>query len=209
MKVWIGPYTDWIGPYQIADWLENLCVLERDRKAIGDWLAKTWVMDFCQWIASKKKRLVYIKADNYDSWNADVTMAMLVLPIMKDLKKNKQGAGFIDDADVPEELRSTNAPPKENDWDTDDNWFKRYEWVMDEVIWALEQMQPDVEWDEQYWIVHPEIDWTVYPEDEGKNAVPLRWQVEGKCDWDGRKAHSERIDNGLRLLGTYWRNFWD
>ena len=45
--------------------------------------------------------------------------------------------------DVPEELRSTSAPPKENDYDTDDNHFKRWEWILNEMIWAFAQKLDD------------------------------------------------------------------
>ena len=209
MRVYIGPYKDFIGVYQIADWLENLCILERDRDAIAEWLSNTWVNDFCLWVERRRKRTVYIKTDRYDCWNADTTMAMMILPIFKDLKRQKHGAGFIADEDVPEELRSTNAEPKENDWDTDSNWFKRFDWVLDEVIWALEQTQPGYDWEDQYWITHPELDLDEYPEDEGKTAVPVRWKVPGECDWEGRKAHGDRIANGFRLMGTYWGCWWD
>jgi hypothetical protein len=34
------------------------------------------------------------------------------------IKKDKHGAPFVDDEDVPEELKSTSAPPKENEYDT-------------------------------------------------------------------------------------------
>ena len=51
----------------------------------------------------------------------DHTLAMIIVPMLKQLKETKHGAPFVDDEDVPEELKSTSAPAKENDWDTDDN----------------------------------------------------------------------------------------
>ena len=43
MKVYIGPYRDWIGPYQIADKIPFLSEDTRDK--IGDWLSSTWIND--------------------------------------------------------------------------------------------------------------------------------------------------------------------
>lgn len=37
-------------------------------------------------------------------------------------------------------LRSTEAPPTKHEWDTDDNFFKRWEWIMDEMIWTFDQI---------------------------------------------------------------------
>jgi len=164
MKVYIGPYKNWVGPYQIA---EALCFWAKpvkdeydfERKPdwvhnFGTWLShgttdekitdskdapKTWLLKLCQWVESKRNRRSYIKIDKYDTWSMDHTLAMIVLPMLKQLQATKHGAPGVDDEDVPEglNLRSTEAPPKENEWDTDENWHKRWDWVMDEMIFAL------------------------------------------------------------------------
>ena len=59
MKVSIGPYTNWIGPYQIANKIPFLS--EDAREKVGDWLAKTWVNDLCEWIHSKKHRNIKVR----------------------------------------------------------------------------------------------------------------------------------------------------
>jgi hypothetical protein len=208
MRAKIGNYKYFFGPYQIADWLEHFCVLERDRERIGDWLAETWVNGFCEWIYNKRKRKISIKLDRWDHWNADKTMSILILPILKNLRIHKHGAGMVADEDVPEEFRSTSAPPKQNEWDLDDNHFKRYEWMLDEVIWALEQMQPNNDWEEQF---HSGNIDTFFEKIEGSVCSELKHGPNHthKFDVEGYRAYSNRIDNGLRLMGTYWRTFWD
>lgn len=156
-----------------------------------------------------KERKVDIRIDKWDTWSMDSTLAMIILPMLKQLRDTKHGAPCVDDEDVPEELRSTSAPPKEEEWHTDGNHFKRWDWVLDEMVWAFEQIQPDCDWESQYWRVHPELDLDDYPEDEGKDIIPVRWKVEGDCDWDGMKAHSKRIEKGLILFGKYFRSLWD
>lgn len=155
----------------------------------------------------KKKRKVKIKIDKFDTWSMDHTLAMIIHPMLKQLKKTKHGAPCVDDDDVPEELKSTTAPPKKNEWDTDSNHFKRWDYVLDEMIWTFKQLKRDNE--KNFWIVEPELDLTSYPEDEGKDIIPIRWKVEGEMDQEAYEAHWTRIDNGTRLFGKYYRSLWD
>ena len=55
MKVYIGPYKNWIGPYQIADLLQYIGFSEDTCHKIGERLSKTFLNTICLWIDSKKK----------------------------------------------------------------------------------------------------------------------------------------------------------
>jgi hypothetical protein len=88
---------------------------------------------------------------------------------------------------VPEELRSTSAPAKENEWDIDDNHHKRWEWVMDEMIWAFEQVIDDGS-EESFFNV---------------SEKPYVY------DREGHTKHSERIQRGTMLFGKYYQGLWD
>lgn len=203
MKVYIGPFNRFWGIYQI---LELFPILERDRDAIYDYLENSKLNTFLNWIYQKRNRNIFIKIDNYDVWNADDTMARIILPIMKQLKEQKQGYGFIDDLDVPEELRSYNAGPKEHEYDWDDNAEKRYEWVLNEIIWAFENIV-DENWEDQFHTGH--ID-HVWEKCENSNLSELKHGPNHthKFDVEGYKAYSARIDNGTTLFGKYFRTFW-
>ena len=109
MKVYIGPYTTWLGPYQIADKIPFIS--EDTRNKIGDWLANTWVNDFCNWLESKKQRKVKIRIDNYDTWNMDSTLALIIVPMLKQLRETKHGAPMVDNEDVPSTMRYDDAAP--------------------------------------------------------------------------------------------------
>lgn len=146
-----------------------------------------------------KKRKVKIKIDGYDIWSMDHTLAMIILPMLKKLKKAKCGTPFIDDEDVPDgkNLRSTEAPPKENEWDTDDNFHKRWKYVLKEMIWTFKQLQ-DWKSDSKFYD-HSGVD----------NDANINIQMgQLKVDREGLKKHEERIDNGLRLFGKYFRALW-
>jgi hypothetical protein len=161
--------------------------------------------DTLQWIYNhtinlyldRKHRRVKIRIDNYDTWSMDHTLALIVLPMLKQLKETKHGAPSIDDKDVPKELKSTSAPPQENEWDTDDNHFKRWDYVLDEMIWAFEQKCHD-DWESDY-----------YKFEEGAgDGFPFGYKLVWE-DEKGRKAHQKRISNGLKLFGKYYEGLWD
>jgi hypothetical protein len=137
----------------------------------------------------------------------DVTLAHVIVPMLKQLKETTHGAPYVEDEDVPEHLRSTAAPPKENQWDTDDNYFKRWNYVLDEMIFAFESKL--IEWEDQFWKVQPELDFTEYPADMGQEFTPIRWKTKGDCDWISRDMYAKRIQNGFELFGKYYQGLWD
>ena len=136
--------------------------------------------------------------DEWDSWNADHTLALIAAPLLQQLKKTKHGSGMVDDEDVPEELRSTSAPPKKHEWDTDDNVHLRWEWVLDEMIWALtEHARGD---GDSKFYDHSEVD-------ETGDIMEQVAQI--KCDYEGLDAYNARKQRGFVLFGKYFQNLWD
>ena len=53
----------------------------------------------------RKNKAETIVIDDYDVWNLDCTLALIIVPALKLLKKKKQGAPVVDNEDVPENLR--------------------------------------------------------------------------------------------------------
>ena len=200
MKVYIGPYLNLIGPYQIAEWIPF--ITEAQQFKIGQWLSNTWVNDLCEWIHSKQQRKIKIHIDDYDTWSMDHTLALIILPMLKQLKATKHGSCFINDEDVPSHMRH-------GDPGGYDNWVHyKWDWVLNEMIWAFEQ-KLDNDWEEQYTLQEGELDLSEHPEDEGKEYTELRWKKDFVIDWNGRNAHQERIVNGIRLFGKYYHGLWD
>ena len=117
----------------------------------------------------------------------DHTLGLIIVPMLKQLKATKHGSPFVADVDVPEELRSTSAPEKENEWDVDDNHHKRWDWVMNEMIWAFEQ----------------NIDETSDDHFFDRSVDPYVY------DRDAHLAHMQRVDNGILLFGKYYQGLWD
>ena len=214
MRVYIGPYNNWIGPYQIADFFFERLLGEDRAHAIGEWLGNTWVNDFCQWIYKKKKRNIKVRIDNYDTWSADHTLALIILPVLKKLKEEKHGSPSVDDADVPEHLKSTTAATaKENEWDIDGNHHLRWEYVMDQMIFSFENIVDD-SWEDQF---HTgDIDFTFVNKTPGETdkEKQLHEMVTGPNDThvfdrEGYAVYQARITNGLKLFGKYYQGLWD
>lgn len=208
MRVKIGPYLRWWGPYQLAELLLGNPPQDRygmdyqptwrERMAdkLGDWLAETWVADACQWIHDRRKRQVYVHIDNYDVWNMDSTLRLIIGPMLVKLKEVKHGSGRVDDADVPPHLRSTAAPPVEHDWDIDDNFHARYDWLLDELIWVFTH---DTDVEDSF------HDWS----DVNRN-LPLMEQVsQVRVDHEAQAAYHARVQNAYRLFGKYYQTLWD
>ena len=154
------------------------------------------VYNWINWLVfDRLKQKIKVKIDPWDTWSMDHTLAHIIAPMLKQLNETKFGAGFVDDEDVPEELKSTSAPPKENEWDTDDNHFKRWEYVLNEMTWAFEQKVLD-DWESQYYKF------------ENDPKEPLGMKITWR-DEEGRKKHQERMTNGFRLFGKYYEGLWD
>jgi len=156
-------------------------------------------------------RDIQIHIDDYDVWNMFDTLGLIILPMLKKLRKDKMGApggmeGFKYESNNTWPQSSFDFYP-EDDKLASDAGFKEWDEILDKMIWSFEQIQTD--WEDQYWITHPEIDFEDYPEDEGKETTPLRWKVQGECDWAGRAKHAERIQEGFELLGRFYQNLWD
>ena len=241
MKVYISNYRHhWFSPYTMLDYMffwtdwskcarwKLLQTLEdegREKSAYverPDWCERwsdrlepisrgiNWVLDRIH------PKIDYVKIDKWDTWSMDHTLAHIVLPMLKQLKATKHGSPLVDDEDVPEHLRSTAAPAKENEWDIDDNHFKRWDWVMDEMIYAFE-CQLDDSWEEKYWT--GEWGKTVWKESDHTYPNPVTGVMEKtytmdndgnrECDWDGLKLEQTRINNGFRLFGKYYQGLWD
>ena len=202
MKVYLSKYRyHWISPYTVLEKVFFWREIDYDEPIIDRWSDR--LAPICQGIQKVldfiHPKINYVKIDRWDTWSMDYTLSFIVVPMLKQLKETKHGAPFVDDEDVPEELKSTSAPPKENEWDTDENHFKRWDWALNEMIWAFEQNLDNNS--EEKFFDHAE--WDEKEKDFGKNLHKI------KIDQPGLKAHQDRKANGFRLFGKYYQGLWD
>ena len=144
----------------------------------------------------------------------DHTLALIILPMLIQLKQNKHGVPNEVVVDVGgEDYVSQQSFDfyTETHKESFDKACKRWDDILDKMIWSFEQVLND-DWDEQFWIIKPEIDWDDLTSKEGcdKNGCKeVKWLVKGECDWEGRKRHADRIQEGLELFGKYYQDLWD
>lgn len=215
MKVYINKYrSHWLSPFTILEKVFFWREIDYDEPLIDKWANR--LAPLCQTLQKVldniHPKINYVKIDYWDTWSMDNTLAYIILPMLKQLKKDKQGAPFVDDEDVPEELKSTSAPPKENEYDTDANHFKRWDWAIDEMIFAFECELNDT-WQDKFSSGNHDMQTVACAWDENGKPTMYEW-IKGpndtyKCDYDGMKVVQDRITNGFRLFGKYYQGLWD
>lgn len=229
MKVKIGPYLNWVGPYQIAEkilfWIPKYKTdedyiegrynpaykkyVEPFQKFLAGKDKDTWFAKACQWVHDKKKRKIKVHIDNYDVWSADHTLALIILPTLKKLREVKHGSPLVDIEDVPENLHYTDT----EDWDTqmtfpfynEDGILKVDCDIHTRWNWVLNEMIfafeciVDDSWEEDFNI----------PCEPRKIHSSFDWTMNYTIDYEGMRKVEERIQNGLCLFGKYFRALWD
>lgn len=244
MRVKIGKYKSWLGPFQLAELLCFWAKKEKDEYGIprkpdwvhhfGEWLAygsirpepkpgeiyslfdddrkPTLLYRFLSWIDEKKSRTVSVRIDPWDTWSMDSTLGYIIRPMLRQLKENKNGSPFVDDEDVPEHLRSTSAreltQEEKNTGHVDDNHHLRWEWVIDEMIFAFDSIDggPNEDWEDQF--RSGKIEFLSKKLENGCIELIRGPNDTSEINWDARKAYAERIANGFRLFGKYYQSLW-
>ena len=217
MKVKIGNYpsrlssrvfTDYMqDKYGYVDWPTEYSRFERALRWWEDRLQDFY--NVFNWLYfDRRQQKISVHIDPWDTWSMDHTLSEIVVPMLKQLKHTKHGAPNVDDDDVPAELQSKYAvePGKPELGITDSNWFDRWDWVLDEMIFAFEAKRQD-NWEEQFY----SGDTDIYFEDldNGHSEMKRGPKDTFKVDREGLQAYADRMQNGFRLFGKYYQNLWD
>jgi hypothetical protein len=210
MKIYMNkPKDNWISPYTIIEKAMFWRKIDYDEPIVEFW--NGILSPFCSVLFDIRqffnRDIRYVKIDTWDAWSLDHTLSPIILPILKELKRIKHGAPHIDDEDVPPKLRAnrdarykSNVDPdlhKISD-DVDKKFFERFDYILDEMIWTFEQLSMD------------DHEGQFYDHSKSKKIKDINKSVRAiKIDKVGLRKHNERIDNGLRLFGKYYRTLWD
>jgi len=134
---------------------------------------------------TKKKRKIKVRIDNYDTWNAGDTLALIAAPLLRKwLEAKLCGAPRTDFKDVPKRLRPKGSKQKLKEikasFETDKFYFDRWKWIVGEMLFALESAHNN--WEDKYY---------------------------ASKDYDSMRVIEKRIANGYRLFGKYFQALWD
>jgi hypothetical protein len=156
----------------------------------------------------RKNRKINIKIHDYDTWNLDDTLALIIAPALKKFKENHQG--------VPDEFSRPGGNDNESQQLSFDFYKETYDWAFEEkqkgweetldlMIWAFEQYTSD--WESQFWSGESDL---VFEENESG----LTRMVSGPnhtMTWDKKsyKEHYEKIMLGISYFAKYYGSLWD
>lgn len=230
-KSWFGPYQlaellcfwakdveDEYGMKSKPDWVHDF----------GEWLAHgsvepeaevgeirscnrnrhhTWLYKFFIWVESKRKRKIKVHIDRWDTWSMDHTLAYIIVPMLKQLKATQHGGPYVDPKDCPPELRPAKQTKEEKaNGSTDSTHFERWDWVLDEMIFAFSTKLDD-SWEDQFRKGEHDIQWKQL--EGGMSQVVKGPNDTYEFDTDGHAKFHARIKNGFRLFGKYYESLWD
>jgi hypothetical protein len=222
MKVNIGPYKNYLSTHGIkCDYLELrygeeewYLVSESAYTRLDNIVIKFLkTIDSCLQPINKlfNTRKIKVHIDRYDVFSMDHTLSLIIVPMLKQLRRQKQGSPIVDAEDVPDYLRPRNEPNEDNDY-VDDTHHARWDWVLDEMIWAFEQHADDNETDQ----FHHNLDnMRVKFEKTESNLSTLKVESVDESkpahyyDIEGYKKHENRKAEGRRLFAKYYNGLWD
>jgi hypothetical protein len=199
MRVYLGPYRHrWISTVHANymdkkynhDWNDNQNVFEHTLEKFEDGLQGFYNLTINKILDKRNDRKIKIHIDNYDIWSMDDTLALIISPMLKKLKEHKHGSSYVDNEDVPPELQH----PVTDDPEHDSLIEKRWNYVLDEMLWAFDQKTRD--WESEFYVY----------ENDPKAFLGLRFV---RNDIEGIKKHHDRMKNGFRLFGKYYEALWN
>ena len=238
MRVRIGPYVNWIGPYQLA---EKLCFWAREEKdEFGFPQKPDWVHDFGEWLAHgsiepdpkvgevrpfmeerpvtwlyrflswiHSKQKRVIKVQ-IDPWDTWSMDHTLAHIVLPMLRQLKAKAHGAPYVDLADVPRELHGKKltKKQRLNGDIDDKHFERWT-----WVL---------DEMIFAFESKLDDSWEEQFESGESDHQLLQLEGGMsqmidgprhtkvyDWEGRKVYQERISNGFRLFGKYFESLWD
>ena len=166
-----------------------------------------------------KPRKVNIEIEKFDTWNMEHTLALIILPMLVQLKAQKMG--------IPAEFADVGGGDFDDQYSFDfynethnecfEKGVERWDEVLDKMIWSFQQIV-DGSWEEAYRHGEANITWEPTEEkimDPVTGKMEEAYQMVDKnphehwTDLSGMKEHEKRIQEGLELFGKYFRNLWD
>jgi hypothetical protein len=205
MKVNIGPYKSFITTHRTKckylelmygdEWID----VKKDQYIWIDHIVVGILdgIDFCLKPINKfRKRKEKVKYDSYDTWSLDHTLSLIILPGLKQLKDTNHGYGSVDYNDLPTACLK------------DASGEEQWEWIMDEMIWAFNEISKECPGEQAFYSGKTDLIWT--KSDNGDYSTMGHGPNHTfSIDREGLEKYNDRINRGLILFGKYYRSLWD
>lgn len=211
MKVYIGPYSQFINAYHfvhtVFGWLgEDRC--DRIAFHLTDTIFDKFLLSL-----NNKKRKIKVKLHDYDTWNVDDTLAHIIYPLLLKMREQKNAIPLVDNKDVPKAIR---RPAGLEAGEEDENFAARWEYVLNEMIFAFNSI---VNFEDEPEFSTGVMDITRIGVDKDGNEtddedkVSYYKVVHGpnhtyKTDLVAYGKYAKRVQNGFALFGKYYQSLW-
>lgn len=154
-----------------------------------------------------------IHIDSFDTWSMDSTLALVIVPMLKQLKDTKHGVP----GGMPYMDQTSNSGQASFDFyaDGDKAAFnagsKKWDEIMEKMIFAFEHIL-DNDWEEGF--STGVIEWDEIPQYDANGNIYAYELVEGKAhtrqtDYAGIDTVKAKIQEGLELFGKHYQSLWD
>jgi hypothetical protein len=164
---------------------------------------------FTNWIGYEPKQKIKVQIERWDTYSMDQTLSHIIHPMLIQLRDTSHGIPWVDQKDVPKTLRWTKAEAVayEKHGDMDDNFGPRWEWIINEMIWAFGQKITDDDntFGEGNW----DVSWTDTGKGDGTSEMKYGPDHTYKIDKDALTNHHDRMRKGFLFFGKYYEHLWD
>lgn len=190
MKVYLGKYVYPITTYDIASkiifWdntehIKKLNLILKFGLTYNQNIKKLSVLSkVLDKYNSYQKRKVYIKIDDYDVYDLDYTLSLIIEPALKKLLNDEWLSFKVDNEDLPKELQIS------------DDEYKLISFTYSENDPRLPEIYNRLEQQPKYVI----------------NKMIYAFNIFNSTEKDEEEYYKTEINEGLRLFGKYFRNLW-
>lgn len=172
-----------------------------------------------KWGKTTNRRKIDIQIDSWDTWNMDSTLAMIIYPMLLQLKENHHGVpnDFADVGGADYEPQECFDFYKDTHHELSNQKMKSWADTLDKMIWSFQQIAYG-DYDSKYHHGKAEYDYIKsdkqYPNPVTGKLEPTYQMLDKNPDehwYDhvGHMKHEERIQEGIDLFAKYYRNLWD
>jgi hypothetical protein len=171
------------------------------------------------WPKKSNNRKIDIQIDPWDTWNMDGTLAMIIYPMLAQLRETKHGIP----GNFAEVGGASYDPQQSFDFYNDENnelfnqRCKEWDMVLDKMIWSFQQIA-EGNYDDKYHHGDVDYEWEetdkLYP-NPVTGKMEKTYQMIDKnpdehwYDYVGVQEHNRRIQEGIDLFAKYYRDLWD
>lgn len=139
--------------------------------------------------SGKAKRVERVRVHRYDLINADHTLALVILPILRMFRKHNNGLpGSMIDLSYVDTMEPGTKEFKAAEERSHKAGAKAWDAALDEMIWAFGE---------------------VASEGAGEPALPATRTKNAMAAWHRKvDAYNKRIEDGIVLFGKHLRSMW-